>query len=120
MLSVAIKDSVRQLCTLMCCYIMQLVRVQFFWRYTLSTNLFRNFVAIQVASETSILQFVSQYLCYAANKNSLSENSSQFILNVKTIARKFWSHMNTTFPLSGKTISLHFTKLRHSRKLFST
>ena len=31
---------------------------------------------------------------------------------------KFLSHMNTTFPLSGKTFCLHFTKSCHSGKLY--
>ena len=32
--------------------------------------------------------------------------------------RKFLSHMNTTFPLSGKTFCLRFTKSCHSGKLY--
>ena len=42
---------------------------------------------------SSLLQLVSQYVCWAANKNALFENSSQFLLSIKTIAREVTSNV---------------------------
>ena len=41
-----------------------------------------------ICSQTSLLQLVSQYICHAANKNSLFENGFQSLHTVKTIARQ--------------------------------